>query len=103
MYAGKSIAPGSASQIDVLAYRLARLIRFEGTDKARNRESLLFLRNLLSLQFRCRFLSLTCCYNAPRRCWRAGVGILPSVDWFGLYYTNVESSASVKLNELASG
>jgi hypothetical protein len=28
MYAGKSIAPGSASQIDVLAYRLAGLIRF---------------------------------------------------------------------------
>jgi hypothetical protein len=29
-----------------------------------------------------------------------GVGVLPSVDWFDLYYTNVESSASVKLNEL---
>ena len=28
------------------------------------------------------------------------MGILPSVDWFGLYYTNVESSASVKPNEL---
>jgi hypothetical protein len=29
-----------------------------------------------------------------------GGGILPSVDWFGLYYTNVEGSAPVKLNEL---
>jgi hypothetical protein len=29
-----------------------------------------------------------------------GVGTLPSVDWFGLYYTNVEGPASVKLNEL---
>jgi hypothetical protein len=30
------------------------------------------------------------------------MGIIPSVDWFGLYYTNVESSAPVKPNELPS-
>lgn len=51
---------------------------------------------MISLQFRCPFLSLSCRYKVPRRCWRAGVGILPNVD-----YTNVESSAFVKPNELA--
>ena len=65
-HARKSIAPDSASQIDVL---VCRLPGSKLGSKARKRESLLFLRKLISLQSRCPFLTLRCHYNGPRHCW----------------------------------